>query len=380
MGSKAKAPATPDYSALATQQGSLNKETALQQWLLNNSPISTPYGTRETVADPNSASGYRVTETLNPADQARLDQQRQIEAGLMGLAPGALDYLGGVIGKPLNPGNLPPMAYGVDTGGLQYNLGDAGQLVRDLDMSGAPKVSSGEATRNRVENALTGRFDNFMLPKQQQAQAALENQIANKGGVTTSVAGRRAMNDLRKSQADERLNAGYEAILQGGNEATREYGMDMSSRQQAIQEMLARAGLVNQSQQQAYDQGLGSATFRNQAVQQNIGNSFTNANLANSSRAQGLQELMNLRQSPLNELMALLGGTQVAPTQFQQNSGVSWQAPNMYGAAQDTYNAQLAKSNASKAQQSGMLGGLFSLGGAALGGPMGAYLGKSIFG
>ena len=360
MGKKSSPP-PPDYSAIAREQGAANKEAGLEQWRLQNSPVSTPYGRRTLVADPNSPSGYRIEETLDPQDQARLDQQRQLMASMLNLGPGAVDYLGTVIGKQVDVGNLPPMASGVNTEGLQYGV-NRGNMLYDLDMSGAPQVSSGENTRNRVENALTERFNRFMLPKQQQAEAALQNRIANMGGVTSSRAARRMLGDLGEAQANERMNAGFEAIGRGGQEATREFGMDMGRRQQAIQEMLSRAGFVNAAQGQDFEQQLAQGQFRNQAVGQNIQNMFQNAGLANASRAQGLQELLNLRQAPLNELMALLGGTQVNPTSFQGAGGASWSPAPIYQGAQDTYNANVAQANARRAGSANLFNGLFGLG------------------
>jgi hypothetical protein len=277
-------------------------------------------------------------------------------SGVLGLAPGALGYLSNIIGKPMDVSGLPALQGGVDIGGLQTALGPGRNMVYDVDMSGAPQVSSGENTRNRVEQALMDRFTRFAEPKQQQAQSALTNRIANMGGVTTGTAGRRMMGDLLKAQADERANAGFEAISRGGEEASREFGMDMSRRQQAIQEMLARAGLVNQAQAQDFEQMLARGQFGNAAQQQNIQNRFSNAGLANAARGQGIQEMLNLRQAPLNELMALLGGTQVAPMQFQGGGQANWAPTNIYGAAQDQYNAQVAQANARRAQGANALG------------------------
>lgn len=377
MGSKAKAPPTPNYTELAQQQGTLNKETALQQWLLNNSPNSTPYGTREIIADPNSPSGYRIQETLNPQDQQRLEQQRQIMSGVMGLAPGALNYLGGVIGKPLDVSTLPSMVSGVGTDGLQYGF-DRGNMVYGLDMSGGPQVGSGEQVRKDVTDAIMGQYNTFAAPQAERARKALETQIANQGGVSTSNAARMKMADLLKAQADERTGAGFQGILSGVTAGNQQFQQDLARRQQAVQELMASGQFANEAQAQDYMQRQGMADFRNQGVQQNIQNQFANANLANSARTQGLQELLNLRQAPLNELMALLGGTQVAPMQFQNATPTSWQPANVYGAAKDQYGAQLANANAAKAQQSGLLSGLFSLGGAALGGPMGGMIGNKI--
>lgn len=277
-------------------------------------------------------------------------------SGILGLAPGALNYLGGIIGKPMETGGLPALQGGVDIGGLQTQLGQGRGMQYDLDFSGAPSVSSGADTRNRVEQALMDRYTQFAEPKQEQARAAQANRIANMGGVTTGTAGRRMMGDLLRAQGDERMNAGFEAINRGGEEATREFGMDMGRRQQMVQELMSQGAFKNAAQAQDFQQMLDRANFGNTAQQQNIQNRFSNAGLANAARGQGLQEMLNLRQAPLNELMALLGGTQVAPTQFQGGGSANWQAAPLYQGAQDTYNARLAQSNANRAQTSQAIG------------------------
>lgn len=364
MGKKSTPP-PPDYTSLAKEQGALNKETGLDQWRLQNTSVTTPYGNRQLIADPSQPSGYRIEESLNPADQQRLDASRKLQQGMLDLGPGALDYLGGMIGKPVDTGNLPPMVSGVNTGGLQYGV-NRGNMVSDVDFSGAPGVSSGADTRNMVQNAMMDRFTKFMDPKQKQAQEAQRNRIANMGGVTSSPAARRMMADLESAQAGERSQAGWDAITKGGEEASREFGMDMSRRQQSIQEMLSRAGFVNQAQEQDFGQQLGQGQFRNEAVGRNIANMFQNASLANASRGQGLQEQINLRQTPLNELMALLGGTQVNPMQFQGGGSASWNPTDIYGAAKDTYGAQKDAAAAKNAAKANMTQGLFSLGSMAL--------------
>ena len=377
---KQKAPPTPDYTALATQQGQENQAAATKNWLLNNSTISTPYGTRRIVADPNEPSGYRTEETLNPADQARLDQQRKIESGVLDLAPTALGYLQNVIGKPLDPSSLPNAVSGVDTSGMAKGFERGGPITTGLDFSGAPKVDTGVNTRNAVQQSILDQFNRFMQPQQTQALDALKNEIANKGGVTTGVAGQRAIGNLLKQQADERANAGWTAIQKAGDAAQQQHQMDLLTRQQAVGETAQQGEFANAAQQQGFGQNKALADFYNTATQQDIANAFSNANLANSARGAGLQELMNLRQAPLNELMALLGGTQVAPTQFNQGSGVNWAPANLYGAGKDQYAADVANTNAANARAAGLTSGLFSLAGAGMGGGFGTALGKKVFG
>ena len=72
---------------------------------------------------------------------------------------------------------------------------------------------------------------------------------------------------------------------------------------------------------------------------------------------------------------ALRTGTQAQLPQFQQYSGAQVAPPPLFNAAQAQGNYQ-----AQTYQPSDTMGGLFQLGGAALGGPMGAGIAGSIFG
>jgi hypothetical protein len=61
-------------------------------------------------------------------------------------------------------------------------------------------------------------------------------------------------------------------------------------------------------------------------------------------------------------------------------AGTGYDAPDMYGAGRDNHSAQMNAFNARQKKSAAMTSGLFSLAGAALGGPMGAMVGKSIGG
>jgi hypothetical protein len=126
--------------------------------------------------------------------------------------------------------------------------------------------------------------------------------------------------------------------------------------------------LWNQTRGQDAQLQQGQAQFNNQTQQQNIQNAFQNAGLQNSSRAAGLNELTQLRQMPMNEIMALLSGTQVNQPQFNgpaQTSG--WNPADIYGAGRDTYNANVANNNANNARRAAPWNALTSLSSAWLG-------------
>jgi hypothetical protein len=86
-------------------------------------------------------------------------------------------------------------------------------------------------------------------------------------------------------------------------------------------------------------------------------------NLDQANRGAALQEQAYLQDRPLNLINALRTGAQVQNPQFQQFANQATTAgPDMLGAAQANYGAQMDAYNADQAQSGGMLGGLFGIG------------------
>jgi len=85
------------------------------------------------------------------------------------------------------------------------------------------------------------------------------------------------------------------------------------------------------------------------------------------ARQSALQEQAYLRNEPLNTLSAVRTGAQVQGPSFVNSAQQATTAgPDILGATQMGYNAQLGASNAQNAANNAMTQGLFSLGGAAL--------------
>jgi hypothetical protein len=85
------------------------------------------------------------------------------------------------------------------------------------------------------------------------------------------------------------------------------------------------------------------------------------------ARQSALQEQAYLRNEPLNTLSAVRTGAQVQGPQFVNSATQATTAgPDILGAAQMGYNAQMGDFNAKQAAQANLNQGLFSLGGAAL--------------
>jgi hypothetical protein len=96
--------------------------------------------------------------------------------------------------------------------------------------------------------------------------------------------------------------------------------------------------------------------------------------IGQQARQSALQEQAYLRNEPLNTLNAVRSGAQVQGPSFVNSAQQANTAgPDILGATQMGYNANLAASNAQNAANNQMTQGLFSLGGAALMSPVGTF-------
>ena len=124
---------------------------------------------------------------------------------------------------------------------------------------------------------------------------------------------------------------------------------------------------ANQAAGQNYSQNANTIAQNNAAQQQKFAQNTQQAAFENQARQQALAEAIQQRQMPLNEISALVSGSQITNPQFQAYQGANIAAApiaqttqNAYNAAQNTYNQQVATQNANTA-------GLYSLGSAAIG-------------
>ena len=87
-----------------------------------------------------------------------------------------------------------------------------------------------------------------------------------------------------------------------------------------------------------------------------------------NGRALANTELTAERNQPINEITALMSGGQVTQPQFGNTPATSVANTDVAGITQNAYQNSLIPWQAENANRQAMMGGLFSLGGAALGG------------
>jgi len=238
-----------------------------------------------------------------------------------------------------------------------------------------------------AQNAIMARLE----PQMARQRVSTETQLINQGLRPGSEAYNNAATLLGQQENDQRT----QAVLQG-------LGLDMSANAQGYGQALTSGQFGNQAQAQNFGQGNIAQGIFNAAQAQNFGQGTTAQNTANQAagqnytqnfntvaqnnaaqaqqfaqtaqraafenqaRQQALAEAIQQRQMPLNEISALMSGSQIANPQFQSYTGANIAAApiaqtmqNAYTAQQNAYNQQVASQNADTA-------GLFGLGAAGI--------------
>lgn len=127
----------------------------------------------------------------------------------------------------------------------------------------------------------------------------------------------------------------------------------------------------SQLETQLYNQGVmpGTEAYREAMAENTRGENDAYDQLLLTGRGQSVQEALTARNQPINEITALMSGGQVTQPTFQQTPQTQVAGTDIAGLTMDAYKyGPLAQYQAQQANKQAMIGGLFGLGGAALGG------------
>jgi hypothetical protein len=189
-------------------------------------------------------------------------------------------------------------ARGMDPGSAQYS-----SVQEDRDRSRTDAVNQSYLASGEESRAAQDAYNRAQ--EQRFGQGAVQGQFKN------------AAQQQAEDQAAQRAGFANAAQMQRfqQNESNAQFGNQAQSQQ--FQEMLARAGFGNAAQAQRNQQNQEQAAFGNTATQQNYSNSINWTDLMNNLRGAQMGEKTNLRNQPLNEIAALMSGSQVTAPQFQ---------------------------------------------------------------
>lgn len=373
-------PQTPDYQGLAQQQADQSLKLARIVTTANRPNQVTPYGT----------SSWSQTQPGKLDQTAYNNALKQYQTDLAKWNSG-----GSAGGMTTGPDGQP---IGHDRAGRPFYMDGTQAVFLGQDQTGAGQKP---VMPNKSDFMIGGNPDIWtqtttlapdqqaLLDKQNQASLGLADQFntslkqVNSGPLDTSNIP--ALQSSIQSDPNAQRNASDAAYAS----ATHYLDPQFAREQNQLESQLTNQGLqrgteawtnamnqFNEGKGQAYDQA------RNQAWQQGLmgqNQSFQqgaqNAALNNQTANQQLQQNAYLYSQPLNNLNALRTGAQVTNPQFSAFSSMPMaETPNLMGAAQAGYNAQLGNYNAQQAGNNNMMGGLFSLGSAVLGAPQGGFL------
>jgi len=360
---------------------------------------------------------FRAVQTLNPQLQTTVDNYLGTAAGLSGTVRDTLGQQLDTSGLPARAGNLSGST------GLQTELGLQNSINSDrvslanvpvnaswkgpqarytIDNAGAIQKDIGpddfSADRQRVEEALLSRVN----PSFERDRANLESNLRARGIGVGTVAYDRAMDELNRSATDSR----YQAVLAGGQEQSRLSGLELAqgnfrnaAQAQQYGQNANDAAFFNSAQGQNFNQSMArdqfareginlnnntslaqvgfnndarmsdaqfgnnallqGASFRNQAQNQGFNQDLAAAQFNNTNRSSALEEQAFLRSLPLNEINALLQGTQLAGPKFTNTPTPGVAGVDYTGLVQSNYQNQVAAANQ---KNSNLFGGIASLG------------------
>ena len=153
---------------------------------------------------------------------------------------------------------------------------------------------------------------------------------------------------------------------QGFDQQERVAQFQQAMRAQGMSEQAITAQINAANRAQQFGERTTQAGFDQSESQRTFGNQQDLQAAQGAERQRQIQEQAYLRQLPLNEINALRTGTQVNAPQFQQYSGAQVAAAPLFQGAQAQGNFDLQNAQ----NRPDVMGGLFGLGGAALGGGM----------
>jgi len=235
----------------------------------------------------------------------------------------------------------------------------AGQFGREAQQLAFTMGQSAEEARNR---AIAQNFAQAQAA--QQAANAAQAQAFQQRAAEAEFVRSGQLGSFQTQQAAQ--EARNRAIAQNQAAAMQQFQAGMARQAQGFGQEMDLTGLYNQAlsaqNQTALQQYQAEIAAQNQQFQQ----AQAAAAFANAARQQSFQEQAALRAQPLNEIAALMGGSQVQMPQFQGYQGAAVAPAPIFAAqqaatqyAQQNYANQVANYNAT-------VGGLYGLAGAGI--------------
>ena len=347
LGPAPSAPAAPDYRAAAVETAQGNLEAARAATAANRVNQITPYGSLV----------YSQQGTFNPQayQKAYESYQKQLQTAGQNVIPEgySLEAPIGYMGTAVMPRE-----------GFQYAYGPQGDRIEVPLSASQLRPPSVQDFLTGPANADQGWTATQTLSPEQQQLLDIQNRLSRRtGGLAETGIGYLESTLAKPFDVSGLPKTGFNPSETYQDAYMRRLAPQIQQGREQLQQRLANQGIDIGSE--AYDRAM-----MQQAQRENdllLGATTQGFGVGQQARQQGLQEAAYLRNEPLNMLNALRSGAQVqGPTFVNSAQQATTSGPDILGAAQMGYNAQMGDFNAKQAAQANLNQGLFSLGGAAL--------------
>ena len=345
LGPAPSAPAAPDYRAAAVETAAGNLEAARAATAANRVNQFTPYGSLV----------YSQQGTFDPRayEQAYQSYQKSQQGGGLPEGYSLTDT---------NP--MQPRTAVMPREGFTYAYGPSGDRIEVPKGAGDLKAPRPEDFLTGAANADQGWSARQILSPEQQQLLDIQNRLSQRTGGLAETGIGYLENTLAKPFDTSKLpTTGFNPSQSYQDAYMQRLAPQLQQGREQLQQQLANQGIDIGST--AYDRAMQSQAQRENDLL--LGATTQGFGVGQQARTQGLQEAAYLRNEPLNMLNALRSGAQVQGPQFvnSANQAVT-QGPDILGAAQMGYNAQMGDFNAKQAAQANLNQGLFQMGAAAI--------------
>lgn len=354
--------ATPDPYRAANAQQLANISVAIASNVLQNADEDTPQGSVRyttdrtyTLSDPQYDSTgalvgttsrlipiFKKTTTLTTKSQQVFDQQQDLAIKMNNFAADQVDNLTSRLALPFSLDGLPANAAHPSAPTLDTTL--AAPRAFTTSIGG----SNYETAKQAVIDAIKSRLDyQYEIDR-----SALVARLANQG----LFPGMEAY-DREIALLTFKINDGYkQAILAGGQEHSRLFEIERQA-----------AEFFNTTVRQEVTQAILILDFKNKASLQTYQVLHEIALFQNTFRERGLQEALLLRNQPLNEVLTLKNGGQMAMPQFAQFHGSAVANTPIGQYVYQSAGLEMQAFQMKVQQQQALMGGIAGIAGAALG-------------
>jgi hypothetical protein len=257
-----------------------------------------------------------ITQKLTPEAQATFEAQQRVQRSLAGLGETGINNARNILSTPFQPTSTEIQKTFADYGRAQNTIDDYGRAIGEVPLT--TEIDTSNFSNMPLNAGITAQ--NLILqrldPTIQAGDRSFAQTLANQG----LAPGTEAYNAAFRNREMSKNDLYSQAALQGIN-------LDMGARQQQLNEalgiggfqnqaQLSRAGLYNQALGQDYGTEFNRAGLYNSALGQDFSQALQRAQFGNQAQQQQLAQDFALRSQPLNEIIGLMGGSQLQLPQF----------------------------------------------------------------